>query len=62
MPINPDYVGPRRSRLSEPYEVSRVKIREFADAIGDPNPVYRERPPRRRPGTPTSSPRRRSPS
>ena len=27
---------------SRPYEVGREKIREFADAIGDPNPVYRE--------------------
>jgi acyl dehydratase len=26
-----------------PYEVSREKIREFADAISDPNPVYRDR-------------------
>lgn len=25
-----------------PYEVSRVKIMEFAVAIGDPNPVYRD--------------------
>jgi len=25
------------------YEVSRVKIAEFAEAIGDPNPVYRDR-------------------
>lgn len=25
----------------EPYQVSREKIREFADAIGDPNPAYR---------------------
>jgi acyl dehydratase len=25
-----------------PYEVSRVKIMEFAEAIGDPNPVYRD--------------------
>jgi acyl dehydratase len=24
------------------YEVGREKIREFADAIGDPNPVYRD--------------------
>jgi acyl dehydratase len=24
-----------------PYEVGREKIREFADAIGDPNPAYR---------------------
>jgi acyl dehydratase len=25
-----------------PYEVGRAKIAEFADAIGDPNPVYRD--------------------
>jgi acyl dehydratase len=25
------------------YEVGREKIREFADAINDPNPVYRDR-------------------
>lgn len=25
------------------YEVNRVKIAEFAEAIGDPNPVYRDR-------------------
>ena len=25
-----------------PYVVSRVKIMEFAEAIGDPNPVYRD--------------------
>ncbi|HEV8555187.1 MAG TPA: MaoC family dehydratase N-terminal domain-containing protein [Actinophytocola sp.] len=24
------------------YEVSREKIKEFADAIGDPNPIYRD--------------------
>src|SRR5260370_35601778 len=24
------------------YEVGREKIREFADAIGDPNPLYRD--------------------
>jgi acyl dehydratase len=27
---------------SQPYEVGREKIREFADAIGDPNPAYRD--------------------
>jgi acyl dehydratase len=27
---------------AEPYEVSRVKIAEFTDAIGDPNPLYRD--------------------
>ncbi|MGH3301444.1 MAG: MaoC family dehydratase N-terminal domain-containing protein [Streptosporangiaceae bacterium] len=39
MAINRDYVG-RTFAASEPYEVSRVKIAEFATAIGDPNPVY----------------------
>jgi acyl dehydratase len=42
MAINPDYVG-RTYPPTEPYEVSRVKLREFADAIGDPNPLYRSR-------------------
>ena len=41
MAINPDYVG-RAFPASDPYEVSRVKIAEFADAIGDANPVYRD--------------------
>lgn len=27
---------------SPPYEVSLEKVREFADAIGDPNPVFRD--------------------
>jgi acyl dehydratase len=27
---------------TQPYEVGREKIREFADAINDPNPVYRD--------------------
>jgi acyl dehydratase len=42
MAINRDYAG-RVFPVSEPYEVSRVKIAEFAAAIGDPNPVYRDR-------------------
>jgi acyl dehydratase len=42
MAINPDYAG-RTFPASAPYEVSRVKIAEFADAIGDPSPVYRDR-------------------
>ena len=42
MAINTDYIG-RTFEPSEPYEVSRVKIAEFADAIGDPNPLYRDR-------------------
>jgi acyl dehydratase len=41
MAINRDYLG-RTFAAAEPYEVSRVKIAEFADAIGDPNPLYRE--------------------
>jgi acyl dehydratase len=42
MAINKDFVG-RTFPATEPYEVSRVKIAEFADAIGDPSPVYRDR-------------------
>ena len=42
MAINTDYVG-RTFEPSEPYEVSRVKIREFADAIGEPSPLCRDR-------------------
>jgi acyl dehydratase len=42
MPLNRDYVG-RSFPADAPYEVSRVKIAEFADAIGDPNPIYRDR-------------------
>jgi acyl dehydratase len=41
MTINRDYIG-RAFRASPPYQVSRVKIAEFAAAIGDPNPVYRD--------------------
>ena len=42
MAVNKDYAG-RSFPATEPYEVSRSKIAEFADAIGDPNPVYRDR-------------------
>ena len=42
MAINRDYVG-KSFPPSAPYEVSRVKLAEFADAIGDPNAVYRDR-------------------
>ena len=42
MALNRDYLG-RAFTADEPYEVSRVKIAEFADAIGDPNPLYRDR-------------------
>jgi acyl dehydratase len=40
--INPDYAG-RTFEPSEPYEVSRVKIAEFAAAIGDASPLCRDR-------------------
>ncbi len=42
MAINREYVG-RVFPASEPYEVSRVKIAEFAAAIGDTSPIYRDR-------------------
>jgi len=40
--INPAYAG-RIFEPSEPYEVSRVKIAEFATAIGDSSPLCRDR-------------------
>ena len=42
MAINTGYVG-RTFDPSEPYEVSRVKIAEFATAIGEPSPLCRDR-------------------
>ena len=42
MALNPDYAG-RTFEPTEPYEVSRVKIAEFADAIGEPSPLCRDR-------------------
>jgi acyl dehydratase len=41
MPVDPALAG-RTFPPTAPYEVGREKIREFADAIGDPNPVYRD--------------------
>ena len=40
--IDSAFVG-RRYPPTAAYEVSREKVREFADAIGDPNPAYRDR-------------------
>jgi acyl dehydratase len=40
--LNTDYVG-RVFGPSSPYEVSRVKIAEFADAIGEQSPLCRDR-------------------
>ena len=42
MPLNRDFIG-RSFRSEGTFEVSREHIRRFADAIGDPNPVYRDR-------------------
>jgi acyl dehydratase len=40
--LNPDYAG-RTFEPSEPDEVSRVKIAEFANAIGEPSLLCRDR-------------------
>src|SRR5690606_31474963 len=32
----------RTFRTPRPYDVGREKIREFAEAIGDPDPIYRD--------------------
>ena len=42
MALNPDYVG-RVFGPGEPYEVSRVKIADFADAIGEQSALCRDR-------------------
>jgi acyl dehydratase len=42
MALNRDFVG-RTYPPGTPYEVSRVKIREFAAAIGDNSPLYRDK-------------------
>jgi acyl dehydratase len=39
MGLDQSYVG-RTYPPTEPYEVGREKIREFAEAIGDDNPAY----------------------
>ncbi|MGA8112567.1 MAG: MaoC family dehydratase N-terminal domain-containing protein [Actinocatenispora sp.] len=41
MPLDPSFVG-RSYPPTPPYEVGREKIREFADALGDTNPIYRD--------------------
>ncbi len=51
MAINLDYAG-RTFEPSEPYEVSRVKIAEFASAIGEPSPLCRDRAAARAAGYP----------
>lgn len=41
MALDPSFIG-RTYPPTPPYEVGREKIREFADAIGDHNPAYRD--------------------
>src|SRR5262245_66201973 len=41
MPLDQALVG-RTFPATEPYEAGREKIREFAEAIGDPNRLYRD--------------------
>ncbi len=41
MTLDPSFVG-RSYPPTPPYEVGREKIREFAEAIGDDNPAYRD--------------------
>ena len=41
MPLDQSFVG-REYPPTAAYEVGREKIREFAEAIGDPNPAYRD--------------------
>ncbi len=41
MPLDQSFVG-RTYPPTPPYEVGREKIREFADAVGDPHPAYRD--------------------
>jgi len=41
MPVDQSFVG-RVYPPTPPYRVSREKIAEFADAINDPNPAYRD--------------------
>jgi acyl dehydratase len=41
MPLNREFVG-REYPASATYEVGREHIRQFADAIGDQNPIYRD--------------------
>ena len=42
MALNPEFVG-RVYGPGAPYEVSRVKIADFADAIGEPSELCRDR-------------------
>jgi acyl dehydratase len=49
MPVAESFIG-RVYPPTSPYEVGREKIREFADAVNDPNPIYRDPDAARRAG------------
>ena len=51
MALNTDFVG-RVYGPGDPYEVSRVKIADFADAIGEPSELCRDAGAARRAGYP----------
>ena len=51
MALNKEFVG-RVFGPGEPYEVSRVKIAEFANAIGEPSELCRDRAAAQRAGYP----------
>ena len=51
MPVNPGFAG-RSFPPSEPYEVSRVKIAEFANAIGEHSELCRDKAAAQRAGYP----------
>lgn len=41
MPVSESFIG-RVYPPTPPYEVGREKIREFAESVNDPNPLYRD--------------------
>ena len=51
MALNPEYVG-RVYGPGAPYEVSRAKIADFADAIGEPSELCRDKAAAQRAGYP----------
>jgi hypothetical protein len=51
--LDQSYIGKKLPTIR--YQVDASKIRELALALGDDNPIFTTRPPRRRPATQTSS-------
>jgi acyl dehydratase len=52
MPLNKEFEG-KEFPSADPYEVTKQSIAEFADAIGDPNPIYRDEAAAKAAGYPT---------